>query len=125
MLPSSQSVTVFTFSHTNTQISNLANNIFAKTDNQNTILKKWFNQPCKIPSLLSLSLSLCFYLFIYLLTRIMFHLVFAASVALALFCCSYCLRAKGKWRILSVQTLMLQKGFQPHQLSSHATNLSV
>lgn len=41
----------------------------------------------------------------------MFHLVFAASAALTLFLSSYCLRAKGKWRILSVQTLMLQKAF--------------
>lgn len=41
----------------------------------------------------------------------MFHLVFAASAALTLFPSSYCLGAKGKWRILSVQTLMLQKAF--------------
>lgn len=32
-------------------------------------------------------------------------------MALTSFLSSYCLRAKGKWRILSVQTLMLQKAF--------------
>lgn len=53
----------------------------------------------------------------------MFHLVFAASAALTLFRSSCCLRAKGKWRILSVQTLMLQKGFQLRQLSSNAVKL--
>lgn len=43
--------------------------------------------------------------------RIMFHLVSATSMALTLFLFSHCLRAKGKWRILSVQTPMLQKAF--------------
>lgn len=41
----------------------------------------------------------------------MFHLVSATSMALTLFLFSHRLRAKGKWRILSVQTPMLQKAF--------------
>lgn len=53
-----------------------------------------------------------------------FHLVSATSMALTLFLSFYCLRAKGKWRILTVQTPMLQKGFQLHQLNPHAVELS-
>lgn len=41
----------------------------------------------------------------------MFHLVCATSMALTIFLFSHCLRAKGKWRILSGQTQMLQKAF--------------
>lgn len=41
--------------------------------------------------------------------RIMFHLVSATSMALTIFLFSYCLGAKGKWRILSGQTQMLCK----------------
>lgn len=41
----------------------------------------------------------------------MFHLVSATSMALTIFLFSYCLGAKGKWRILSGQTQMLQKAF--------------
>lgn len=41
----------------------------------------------------------------------MFHLVSATSMALTLFLFSHRLRAEGKWRILSVQTPMLQKAF--------------
>lgn len=41
----------------------------------------------------------------------MFHLVSATSKVLTLFPFAHRLRAKGKWRILSVQTPMLQKAF--------------
>lgn len=62
-------------------------------------------QPCMFPLLLLLSgIFLCFF-------GIMFHLVSATSMALTLFLFSHRLRAKGKWRILSVQTPMLQKAF--------------
>lgn len=43
--------------------------------------------------------------------RIMFNLVSATSMVLTLFLFSHCLGAKGKWRILSVQTPMLWKAF--------------
>lgn len=61
--------------------------------------------------------------------RIMFHLVSATSVALPLFFFSHRLRAKSKWRILSVQTSTLQKAFNstnwtPRQRSYQAKLLS-
>lgn len=71
----------------------------------------WLCLPCNVPSNVLLFLSLSISLFIYLFPRIMFHLVFAGGAALTIFRSSYCPRAKGKWRILSVQTLMLQKAF--------------
>lgn len=53
----------------------------------------------------------CLAIFFLMFFRIMFHLVSATSMALTIFLFSYCLGAKGKWRILSGQTQMLQKAF--------------
>lgn len=65
-----------------------------------------FYQPC----LSSFSSYFCL-AFLYVFFRIMFHLVSATSMALTLCLFSHRLRAKGKWRIVSVQTPMLQKAF--------------
>lgn len=75
------------------------------------LTQKLTSRKPSLPTLMFLLTPPTFVLHFSVFFRIMFHLVSATSTALTLFLFSHRLRAKGKWRILSVQTPMLQKAF--------------